>query len=530
MDSYRQYSGPAHLAGKRVISSKAGAEIMKAYQQTIPELLWSLERSFAGSVNQFVLHGYPTSSGYGNTTWPGFATFAYLFSDMHGPRQPAFSFYSDFLDWLSRNQYIGQRGIPKVDIAFWSKSTSYKTIPTVYSSEDLQEAGYTYEYLSPDNFALQEAYVSNGVFAPNRQAFKVLVVQSGESLTTAGVSKLVEYAQNGLTVIFFWWTSSNYSGYNPKAANSAAASLEKLGSLNTVHMVLGGTLAATLQSLNIAPRTSVSSNATCDAPGLSPEQGDVTSMSTYQQSPTHITVPLQLATNRSIIVAFHQSSQSGPHAQNTADGIVPVEANGNPLTVLRSYDEQTRSIKLSNGKFATLKPMTSQPSTLGDWTLVVESWTPPSDMYNIAARPQRTNSSYQLSTLLPWNEVSSRLANVSGIWYYSTSFWWPPVTNADDLVSGAISHTATVTVNGQILPPVDLIWAKHNICSLLKQGENIVEVVVSTPLGNVLRNYWDELETGGKFATATMLAVPDEAAYGLPSPVKIVPYRKDQVA
>ena len=125
IDSYRQYSDPAHLAGKRVISSEAGAETMKAYQQTIPELVWSLKRSFAGSVNQFVLHGYPTSSEYGNTTWPGFTTFAYLFSDVHGPRQPAFSFDSDFLDWLSRNQYIGQIGIPKADIAFWSKSTSY---------------------------------------------------------------------------------------------------------------------------------------------------------------------------------------------------------------------------------------------------------------------------------------------------------------------------------------------------------------------------------------------------------------------
>jgi hypothetical protein len=141
IDSYRQFSGPAHLAGKRVVSSEAGAEMLKVYQQTIPELLWSLKRSFAGSINQFVIHGYPTSGDYGNTTWPGFTTFAYLFSDMYGPRQPAFSFYSDFLNWISRNQYIGQTGIPKVDIAFWSKSTSYKTVPTGYSSEDLQEAG-----------------------------------------------------------------------------------------------------------------------------------------------------------------------------------------------------------------------------------------------------------------------------------------------------------------------------------------------------------------------------------------------------
>lgn len=109
------------------------------------------------------------------------------------------------------------------------------------------------------------------------------------------------------------------------------------------------------------------------------------------------------------------------------------------------------------------------------------------------------------------------------------------MTNGGDSVSGAvidlgsISHTASVTVNGQILPPVDLTWAKHDIGSLLKQRENTVEVVVSTPLGNVLHNHWDELETSGKLATATLPAVPDEAAYKLLSPVKFVPYHKDRV-
>lgn len=141
IDSYRQFAGPANLAGKRVISNEAGAEMYEAYSQTISEILWSLKRAFAGSVNQFVLHGYPYSGNYPNTTWPGFTTFAYVFSNMHGPRQPAFRFYSDWLDWLSRTQYVTQTGIPKVDIAFWSKSTSYDSVPTVYYPSDLQEAG-----------------------------------------------------------------------------------------------------------------------------------------------------------------------------------------------------------------------------------------------------------------------------------------------------------------------------------------------------------------------------------------------------
>jgi hypothetical protein len=141
IDAYRQFAGPANLAGKRIISSEAGAVQYDAYQQTIPSLLWALKRSFAGSVNQFIIHGYPYSGNYGNTTWPGFTTFTYMFSEMHGRHQPGWDFYSDFLDFISRMQWVLQTGVPKVDIAFWLKSTSYTSVPTSYGSDDLRSAG-----------------------------------------------------------------------------------------------------------------------------------------------------------------------------------------------------------------------------------------------------------------------------------------------------------------------------------------------------------------------------------------------------
>lgn len=56
---YRRYSGPANLAGRRVISSELGANLFEAYQQTLPGLLWDIKRSIVGGVNQFVIHGMP---------------------------------------------------------------------------------------------------------------------------------------------------------------------------------------------------------------------------------------------------------------------------------------------------------------------------------------------------------------------------------------------------------------------------------------------------------------------------------------
>lgn len=101
IDAYRQFAGPANLAGKRVISSELGAQRNEAYSQTLPELIWDVKRSIVGSVNNFVrivilpglqrltnqvYHAYPFSGSYPNTTWPGYTTFSYRFSNMHGPR------------------------------------------------------------------------------------------------------------------------------------------------------------------------------------------------------------------------------------------------------------------------------------------------------------------------------------------------------------------------------------------------------------------------------------------------------------
>lgn len=51
----------------------------------------------------------------------------------------------------------------------------------------LSHPGYTYSYLSPDNFALPEAEVQNGRLGPNGPAHKAMVITSNSNLTHEGV-------------------------------------------------------------------------------------------------------------------------------------------------------------------------------------------------------------------------------------------------------------------------------------------------------------------------------------------------------
>ncbi|KKY23906.1 putative secreted protein [Phaeomoniella chlamydospora] len=306
IDGYRQFSGSANLADKRIISSEAGALTYRAYQQTIPELLWDLKRSIVGSINQYIIHGYPYSGNYGNISWPGVHHISICL--------------------------LGD-GVPKVDVAFYSKSTSYEPVTTQYWPSDLVVTGYTYEYLSPDNFALPEAFVSDRIFAPNRQGFRAMVVRANDSLTVAGVNKLVGYAHDGLPIIFSGGLPSNLSGHNASFSTSAIGLLNAVTSLENVHTVSYENLATTLSSLNISPRTAISTNGTWytywrednetltdyvfvynDATGVPMGQGmttgnisfettatpffydawtgDVTSIYSYQQSATHTRVTL----------------------------------------------------------------------------------------------------------------------------------------------------------------------------------------------------------------------------------------------
>ena len=82
-----------------------------------------------------------TAYQYPNTTWPGFTTFTYSYAEMHGRHQPAWDFYSDPVGYIARLQYIFQSGIPKLDLAFYQKLTTYPQTPRSYIPTDLEEDG-----------------------------------------------------------------------------------------------------------------------------------------------------------------------------------------------------------------------------------------------------------------------------------------------------------------------------------------------------------------------------------------------------
>ncbi|RAL03915.1 uncharacterized protein BO80DRAFT_432617 [Aspergillus ibericus CBS 121593] len=303
---------------------------------------------------------------------------------------------------------------------------------TLYSSDDLIRAGYTYTYLSPMNLNLSQAYVSDGLLAPEAPAYKAIVVTSDQNVTLAGVKALQDDANAGLPVIL----SGGLPGYYPNGAatDKAAvyAALETLNGSRNVYTTDNGLVASKLQQLNLTPRVAVQTNGT-RYPVLrtdnstdyiyifskdSSSQGHITVSSTkapylldswtgkttpllhYQTIGNRTIIPLRLAANQTIALAFSSQLKSEVatpplHAVRLPSNVLGYSyTTAHGLLLHTSTDVCNNCIfQLSNGTTYNLAVnATTSTTTLTNWTLVTEHWEAPRNMSNAAIQAVKRNT------------------------------------------------------------------------------------------------------------------------------------------
>jgi hypothetical protein len=121
----------------------------------------------------------------------------------------------------------------------------------------------------------------------------------------------------------------------------------------------------------------------------------------------------------------------------------------------------------------------------------------------------------ELDALVPWSEIP-QLADVSGVGRYTTAVelgdGWARHHGAY-LDLGEFVDTVRIVVNGQPLPPVDLMNPVVDIGSALRPGSNVIEVEVASTLLNRLR-----------VASPDVFGGSSRQRYGLMGPVRLVPY------
>ncbi|KAJ5110316.1 hypothetical protein N7532_002961 [Penicillium argentinense] len=571
IDSYRQFTGPANLAGKRVISNEMGAVRLKAYNLPHSKLLSFINKAVVGGVNQVVIHGQSYTGDYYGTTWPGYTAFAYLYSELYSDKQPSWSHgFGDVLNYTARVQYLQQSGVPRTDVVIYNKvSGTDPSFPTLYLSNDLIDAGYTYSYLSPDNFALPQARVQNKNLGPDGPAYRAMVITSNSNLTLDSVNYIQKYARAGLPVILSGGEPGVYATYDGRDTAAIKQAIQALKQSPNVYSISVGEAGAKLQDLGIQPRVALQTNGTwystwredaingmdhafvfCDSNAstgtvsianskppffLDPWTGQIKPVLEYTRQGNQVIIPLSLAANQAVVIGFIKGASSpAQHVTQLPSSVVGYDYSkefGFVLHVSGSKDKQLLTV--SNGKTVSIAGTDQHGAfNLSNWTLTAEHWEAPSNISDAATVAIKHNTTHQLSSLVSWAEIEA-LGNVSGLGYYSTSISWPPANVSADgayLTLPAIYHAARVYVNGQNVPPIDFAAPRVDLGPYLKTGFNQVMIVVPTTMWNYIASIASGIECVDIPAMAFM------SAFGLPAPpitdngllgtVTLVPYVK----
>lgn len=507
-----------------------------------------------------VLHGFPYSGPYKNTTWPNWTPFNFYLKEMWSPNLPSWQHLHEVMQYISRNQYISQAGTPKLDLAFykytipWSDATGYK-------SSNLETVGFTYDYLGPEN--LQNASVHDRILASQGPAYQALIFSNATQISNEAASKLKEFAEAGLPIFFV----GNATFIGIRSADGAAADMMadiiSSGLENVFNVGSASELPAALSKAAIRPRVALS-NGTAPWYSFWREQEDFTHIFLYNDGPdtqtlrvdfaikdstpytfnawtgavapilhyttsaTHTTIPITLAANQTTIIGFAKpgaaTNLTTPHTHATSISGALASLLYEDGHLLAQLSGSAASVTLANGTRIDLTATPPAPSHLTSWNLTIADWQPPTaDRASMASTV--TNHTYTAVAPGPWLTLDPVLANVSGTGRYVTTFAHPSSSSSNIgaiLHLGPVQNTMQATLNGRALPAVDVADAVVDVSDFLREGENELVVEVATNLFNRVRAEAGWLGTSGMAADEATGGAYGEAApqgYGLLGPV-----------
>ena len=590
VDLIRQFSGGVNLAGRHILSSEMGAGRYLAYESRMIQLIQDARLAFAGGVNQIILHGYPSSTNYIETSWPGLTPFVYEFSELHGPRQPAWQHYDQYMEMFGREMWLLRRGTPKIDVAVmrygWDLETDAadKTKKNVvFKTDELSRSGYSYEYVSSYALGLDGVEVEGGRLMPSGPAYKALVLNRARNLTVSAAQRVLRLADDGLPVVVLGPVPDDIPGYDADGSGKAAvvSAMENLLQLNNVKIVeLEKDVPAALAKLGASPSARIYSgikdyppivrrrsasdadlyyvfnqgNSSLFSIGfekpieqnanifiLDQLTGETKSAALwYLDSSDRLNTTFTLATNQSLMLVItnsttYQGAMALPETLVASNPSIKAMAlqDGSGIE-LQSYSAGVQEYTLSNGsrQSVTFSFCNQMPLNLTQWNLTLQSWTPTANLSDVAT--VKTNSSIQLPNgLVLWDELAGHY-NTSGIGVYTTTFFWP-TCKADsvgaELRQPSIFHTQRAWVNGKMLPVIDPVNPKIDITNWLQvDAQNVLTIEVATPLLNAINAFPDDQIKSVGYTRARKLASSPvrrgHQKYGLTGPIEVIPFAK----
>ena len=205
-------SSAAHAAGQPLASAETGTWLAEHFCESFAEMKGLVDLMFLSGINHVFYHGCVYSPD--DAAWPGWLFYA---STEMNPRNPLWREAPALNKYIERSQSILQSGRPDNDILLywpihevWAKETPFMfTVhdprwlegePVGVAARTLWNRGYGFDYVSD---RLLEKMACNGkkiTVAGN--SWQTIVVPEARALPPATLTKLLQLAEQGATVIF----------------------------------------------------------------------------------------------------------------------------------------------------------------------------------------------------------------------------------------------------------------------------------------------------------------------------------------
>lgn len=557
-DIYRTMSGGAHVYGNKVLSSETGATFENMMLGVV-DYLQMIYTEFASGVNRVMLHGYACQYGAEGTEWPGHLGISWANSEQWNVRQPQSKDYEKTFEHVTRLQKSLQAGQSQMDVAILSLNYYIPMICDFDYGEDsfgglsnneeeqllghsgwiwedlsMQNAGYTYEFLSPNILTdTEECSYSDDVLDADGPSYQAIVVYEN-TLPYESAEKILEMAKQGLKVVIFE-DAATVTPYNDGKDDALKEVIAELKTIENVAVVSSEeeTVDA-LEKLGVTPRASFESpNEQILSVLRSTETEDFLHLYDYAKDRDELTTeisvegmykPYEVNTwngeveevstyryenGRTIFSVTMDYADVLLYALEKVDEDNSVHAisgnaellNINDTWYMKADENGEYTVEMNNGSVLSAQIETLEDITLTDWHLNVESWTKGEWFERTEKREDKDYTSvegyYQtnkenievdLTELKSWSDIPEIGDGVAGIGTYTSTLTLPETWSEEDgavLKFGEVSGTAEVIVNGETVT-TDLNSWQADITDYVKPEDNEIQIVLATPLINAV--------------------------------------------
>lgn len=218
----------AHIAGKRLISYEAMTNAVPVFRETLEDFKLGLDLSILDGLNHPIIHGFnytPMEAGF-----PGWVRFGCYLNE----RTPFWPYMPAFSDFAARIGYMMRHAKPQVQVAVlaprpeeWEEhGLLYQPFPEVrypwyqYAlPRALQKVGFGVNYISDE--LLAQSDVVAGQLIVGEAQFELVVLESVDAMSPEAARRLRSFADAGGKIAFLGELPNRSSGHQDALLHDA---------------------------------------------------------------------------------------------------------------------------------------------------------------------------------------------------------------------------------------------------------------------------------------------------------------------